>query len=157
MVIGAVIVILGMAAAAALGLVTWSAGGPASSPTAALEQAYKANLPQVDIAAKFLERVRDRVIQRQKEDGDALAALAEKKYIALKDFDPELAKQLPKSLPKGSAVIVRANAKDYKVLFNWPLCGTVQVARPDLVDPRRKLNVVGCSHFGLWTKGAAAW
>ncbi|WP_353644251.1 hypothetical protein [Mesorhizobium sp. WSM2239] len=138
-----------------IGLITTS---PADDETAAaLIASYEAHLPQVAAAATFLERVREEVITRQQNDAAELTALAGAKFVKLNAAMPELAAQSPKTLPKGSAVILRADATGYKILFNWPLCATVQYARPDLVDPVRARDVLGCSRFGVWNEAGAKW
>jgi hypothetical protein len=123
----------------------------------ALATAYEANLPEVEAAATFLEQVREEVITRQQNDAAGLTAVAGTKFVKLKVAMAELATQSPKTLPKGSEVILRADATGFKILFNWPLCATVQYARPDLVDPVRARNVLGCSHFGVWNEAGAKW
>ncbi|WP_353646352.1 hypothetical protein [Mesorhizobium sp. WSM2239] len=125
--------------------------------TLALQLANKKNLPQVEIAVGFLDRIREEVTSRQRDDADGLSAVAGAKMIGLKSVMPELAREMPKTLPKSSAVVLRADATGYKILFNWPLCATVQYARPDLVDPVRARDVLGCSHFGIWNEAGAKW
>lgn len=123
-----------------------------------LERKYSDTLPQVAVAVDFLRKVSDAVIDMQKRDRTGLEAKAGKTFIALKVLDPALAKQMPASLPPGSSVIVRANGFDFKILFNWTLCGTVQVAEPAMVDQvRSKADVLGCPYFGLWTPAAVNW
>jgi hypothetical protein len=156
--IGSAVVLIGLITLSATGLISISltAEGPTATETA-LKAAYEAKLPEVEIAAAFLERLRKEVIARQQNDPSGLSALASDKFVKLKTAMPELAAQLPKKLPKGSAVILRADAAGYKILFNWPLCATVQYTKPDLVDPVRARKVLGCSHFGVWNEAAAKW
>jgi hypothetical protein len=127
-------------------------------PAVALEHQYNNALPQIPIAVEFLRKVSDAVISMQKTDRAGLEAKASKNFIALQVLDPALVKQMPPSLPVGSAVIVRANAFDFKILFNWTLCGAVRITNPEMVDHvRSKADVVGCPYFGLWTPAAANW
>ena len=83
---------------------------------------------------------------------------ASKAYVPVSTLDPNLAKEMPATLPPGSTIIVKVDRKDYKILFNWTLCGAVSIAKPEMVDPvRTKINTIGCPYFGLWTDGAAKW
>jgi hypothetical protein len=127
---------------------------PGSSAMAA---AYEENLPLIEIAEAFLERVREEVIGLQAKDPEGLTKLAGEKFVPLKTVAPELAGELPKPLRKGSSVVVRADTTGYKILFNWPLCATVQFAKPHLLDPVRKSSVLGCTHFGVWNETGAEW
>jgi hypothetical protein len=123
-----------------------------------LENKYETALPQVPIAVDFLNKVSDAVIAMQKSDRAGLEAKASKAFVSLAALDPELAKQMPAALPVGSAVIVRADRSDFKILFNWTLCGAVQIARPEMIDHvRDRVNGLGCPYFGLWTTGGANW
>ncbi len=122
-----------------------------------IQDSYEATLPQVPVAVGFLNKVADAVIAAQKSDRKKLAA-ASKGFVALEKFDPELARKMPSSLPKGSKVIVRADAFNFKILFNWTLCGTVRISDPALLDPvRSSAKLIGCPYFGLWTPAAANW
>jgi hypothetical protein len=156
--LSAAVVLSSLITLSATGLISISltAEGHTATETA-LKASYEAHLPQVEVAAAFLERLRNEVIARQQNDAAGLSALAGNKFVKLKAVMPELAAQLPKTLPKGSAVILRADAAGYKILLNWPLCATVQYAKPELVDPVRARNVFGCSHFGLWNEAGAKW
>lgn len=122
-----------------------------------IEELYQKNIAQIVPAADFLSNVKAEIVRWQKTRASRLTKIAGKKFVPLKDINDKLASQMPESLPPGSAVVVRANATDYKILFNWPLCATVQVARPDLVDPMRSVDGLGCAAFGLWTGKAANW
>lgn len=125
---------------------------------AVLEHKYASALPQIPVAVDFLNKVSDAVIAMQKKDRAGLEAKASKRFVALKVLDPALAKLVPASLPTGSAVIVRADGFNFKILFNWTLCGAMEIARPELIDHvRDKINGIGCPYFGLWTSGAANW
>jgi hypothetical protein len=153
LVIGAV---LGGAAAAAV-MVFGLRFQPVDPIAAKLKQQYDATAPLVPIAVDYLHKVRDAVVEMQKNDPEALEAKASK-YVSVQVFDPKLAKKLPQSLPPGSNIVMRANRKDYKILFNWTLCGAASIAKPDMVDPvRRWANVLSCSYFGMWTPGASKW
>ena len=154
--------LVGLAVAVTFGAaLAWTGGvpafGKASDGSGAIAAAYRANLPRVQAAEAFLERVREEVVGQQQKEPDELARLAGAKFVPLKTIAPELASQLPKALRKGSKVIVRADAKGYKILFNWPLCSTVRFARPQLLDPVRKSSALGCTHFGLWNEPGAEW
>lgn len=125
---------------------------------AVLEHKYVSALPQIPIAVDFLNKVSDAVIAMQKKDRAGLEAKASKTFIGLRTLDPELAKQMPASLPAGSTVIVRADGFNFKILFNWTLCGAIQIARPEMIDHvRDRVNGLGCPYFGLWTSGGANW
>ena len=55
-------------------------------------------------------------------------------------------------------MIVRADGFNFKILFNWTLCGAVAMTNPNMVDPvRNKADVLGCPYFGVWTPGAVKW
>ena len=124
-----------------------------------LERQYRNSLPQVQPAIEFLRKVTDSVMALQKSDRAMLEEKAAKKFVQLKVLDEKLASDMPRSLPRDSVVTVRANRTDFKVLFNWPLCGAVKITQPGLVDPARAKSgdVLGCTHFGFWTPGAAGW
>jgi hypothetical protein len=124
----------------------------------ALKLQYDSALPHLSTAMSFLHKVSDSIVAKQKADGDALARTASANFIPLKALDPQLAKQMPATLPLGTTMIVRADKDDFKILYNWTLCGTAKVAKPDMVDPvRDRADAVGCPYFGLWTAGAAKW
>jgi hypothetical protein len=125
---------------------------------AILEHKYASALPQVPVAVDFLNKVSDAVIAMQKSDRAGLEAKASKTFVALQALDPDLAKQMPASLPVGSTVIVRADGSDFKILFNWTLCGAMQIVRPEMIDRvRDRVHGLGCPYFGLWTAGGANW
>jgi hypothetical protein len=124
----------------------------------ALEARYARSLQQLSVAEAFLTEVSDAVIDMQKKDRAALEAKAGKKFVGLKQLDPTLAEKMPKSLPPGSRVIVRATGRDFKILFNWTLCAAASIARPELVDHvRSKTDMLGCPFFGIWTRQASDW
>lgn len=138
----------------------WALTPPAQSDQAAevLERQYRNGLSQIPVAVEFLRKVSDAVIGMQKTDRAGLEAKASKSFVALSDLDPALAMQMPASLPQGSAIVVQANGFDFKILFNWTLCGAVRVAQPEMVDHvRSPVDVLGCPYFGLWTPAAANW
>jgi hypothetical protein len=138
-------------------LVNSAADQPASAGQA-LEAKYARSLQQLPVAEAFLTEVSDAVIEMQKKDRAALEAKAGKKFVSLKQLDPALARKMPKSLPPGSAMIVRATGRDFKILFNWTLCAAASIARPELVDRvRSRTDMLGCPYFGIWTQGAANW
>lgn len=152
---------LGLVGAAALGAgLAWTGVLSAFEMTpgsSAVAAAYRANLPRVEIAEIFLERVREEIVGRQAKDPDGLAKVAGARFVPLKALAPELAGELPKALRKTTGVIVRADATGYKILFDWPLCATVQFSKPHLLDPVRKSEVLGCTHFGVWNEAGAEW
>lgn len=132
--------------------------GSGSETVKELEQQYQNSLPQVPIAIDYLRNVSDAVIAMQKTDRAGLEAKAATTFISVRDLMPELSAQMPASLPPGSDVVVRADGFDFKILFNWTVCGTVLISNPDMVDRiRYQADVVGCPYFGLWTPGAADW
>ena len=123
-----------------------------------LKYQYEEALPQVPVAINFLRTVAAAIVKMQKADPAGIEAKASAKYVPLQALDPQLGKQMPASLPHGSSIIVRADKDNYKILFNWTLCGAVRVEQPEMVDPvRTKADVLGCPYFGLWTPGAAKW
>lgn len=120
------------------------------------DQALIDGAPQLPVAEAFLKELMDKVFARSKTDPAFQKSAAS--FVALATFDPELAKTQPKSLPPGSAVIIRADGKDVKVMLNWPLCGVAQIEKPALLDPvRSKADTIGCPYFGVWTDAAASW
>lgn len=125
---------------------------------ATLVGAYDDNVADVPVAMDFLREVVDEIVRRQASDRASLDAIS-REMTPLSKFDPALNGRLPASLPRGTAVMVRANAYNVKVLMNWPLCGVVSVSNPELVDPVRALATptIGCQYFGLWTTGAKRW
>lgn len=122
-----------------------------------LQQTYRDNVSLMPEATKFIRQVVDAVVERQKRDKASLQASATT-FVPLAKFDPELAKQLPRSLPPGTSMMLRADATDLKVLMNWTLCGVASISHPEMVDKKRAPQPsVGCPFFGLWTNGAADW
>jgi hypothetical protein len=122
-----------------------------------IRNSYKVSQPQVPVAMEFLHVIADAVIKAQSGDRKKLDTTA-KGFVPLAKFDTDLAKEMPSSLPKGSSVILRADDFNFKILFNWPLCGTVSISNPPMVDPVRSLpNSIGCPFFGLWTPAASSW
>jgi hypothetical protein len=123
-----------------------------------LKYRYEETLPLVPVAVDALHKVSAMVIRMQKDDPAGLEEKASKAYVPVSTLDPNLAKEMPATLPPGSTIIVKVDRKDYKILFNWTLCGAVSIAKPEMVDPvRTKINTIGCPYFGLWTDGAAKW
>jgi hypothetical protein len=156
--LSAMALVLGMLAGAAV-VSYWPQPGTenADGPAQRLAQSYSKGLPLLPEANAFLQQVVDSIIKRQQEDRSAFVESA-KTFISLAKFDPELASQMPKILPAGTAVIVRADAYNFKVLMNWTLCGVASISKPDMVDPVRGSGMtVGCPFFGLWSAGAAKW
>lgn len=150
--------VLGMlAGAAAVAYWPEQVSENANGPAQQLARSYSKGLPLLPEANAFLQQVVDSIIDRQKGDRSAFAASA-KTFVGLAAFDPELARQMPKTLPSGTAIIVRADAYNFKVLMNWTLCGVASISNPDMVDPVRASGMtVGCPFFGLWSTGAAKW
>jgi hypothetical protein len=137
-----------------------SAMGFGSSPApseehAKFDQLYAAGQPYVGAAKNYLEAVRQAVVAMQKSDPAKLAP-AEKTFVSLTVAMGNAAPK-PPALPKGSYVIVRADAKNYKILMAGPLCATMQFASPEIVEPQRDAGVLGCAYFGLWSAGAQEW
>ncbi|MDN5929101.1 MAG: hypothetical protein L0I29_18715 [Hyphomicrobiales bacterium] len=131
---------------------------PYSPVAAKLMQQYNATAPLVPVAVDYLHKVRDAVVEMQKNDPEALEAKAAHKFIPVATLDLALGKQFPKSMPPGSGIVVRADKNDYKVLSGWGLCAAARIATPEMIDPvRAKVDVLGCPNFGLWTPGAAKW
>lgn len=150
--------VLGVSAGAAA-IAYWpeQAAGSAEGPAQQFVKSYNAGVPRLRDANAFLQQVVDSVIDRQKRDRSAFAASA-KAFIPLAKFDQQLASRMPKTLPGGTAVIVRADAFNFKILMNWTLCGVASISNPDMIDPVRSPgNTIGCPYFGLWSTGAAKW
>lgn len=122
-----------------------------------LIHAYDDQVVQVPIALDFLREVIDAIVERQRSNRASLDAISND-LTPLAKFDPDLNGRLPASLPQGTAVLVRANAFNVKVLMNWTLCGAVSVSNPELLDPvRSSSSTIGCPYFGMWTAGARKW
>lgn len=134
---------------------------PNSPVAATLARQYNATAPLVPAAVDYLNKVAAAIVEMQKKDPATLEAKAASRLVGIASVDPELVKNLPlpRSMPPGSTVIVRANRSDYKILLNWTLCAAVRFTRPEMIDPARAptKDMVGCSYFGLWTPGAAKW
>ncbi len=121
------------------------------------ERAYKENAALMPVAIGYLSEITDAIVERQRNDRASLAK-SEKTFIGLAAFDAQLAKKLPAALPRGTSVIVRANAKDFKVLMNWTMCGIASISNPEMVDKvRTSTATIGCPFFGTWTSNAATW
>ena len=158
--IAAIALLAGVALGAGVPLYLNAQGAPSGKEGKAfaeLRQTYRNNVSLMPEATKFIRQVVDAVVERQKSDKASLQASATK-FIPLAKFNPELAKQLPKSLPPGTSMMLRADATDLKVLMNWTLCGVASISHPEMVDKKRAPQPsVGCPFFGLWTNGAADW
>jgi hypothetical protein len=149
----------GLAVLAGIGL--WIVDGAwSSAPSAAerqrkFEAQFEKSLPKIDVAVRFLERVEQEVIKRQKTDGAAFAALASKGLMRIDKLLPELAKEMPKQLPPRTVLYVAANAGAYKIVFYSVLCTAVEFARPAMVDAKRNHEGLGCEFFGVWNEAGA--
>lgn len=143
----------GLAVLAGIGL--WIVDGAWSSvpsPTerqSQFEAQFEKSVPKIDVAVRFLERVEQEVIRRQKTDGAAFATLASKGLMTIDKLLPEPAKEMPKELPARSVLYIAANAAAYKIVLRSVLCTTVEFARPAMVDPKRKHEGLGCEFFGV--------
>ena len=135
--------------------------GPGASSAQALETRFakpvEDGAKQLEAAETYLRSVMNAVFKRQK--NDPAFAKSEKAPIPLKDFDPELVKNIPPDVPRGAWTVIRANGSDVKLLMSWQLCGVAQILKPELVDPVRvgASNTIGCPYIGIWTEGAAKW
>lgn len=122
-----------------------------------VERTYKENADLMPAAIGYLREVTDAIVARQRNDRATLAK-SEKTFVGLATFDAQLAQKIPAALPRGTSVIVRANATDFKVLMNWTLCGVAAISNPEMIDKvRTTVTTVGCPYFGLWTTDAARW
>lgn len=143
------------------GIGFWFAEGAwSSTPSPAerqreFEAQFEKSVPQIDVAVRFLERVEQEVIKRQKTDGAAFAALASKGLMRIDKLLPELAKEMPKELPPRTVLYVAANAGAYKIVFYSVLCTAVEFARPAMVDAKRNHEGLGCEFFGVWNEAGA--
>lgn len=122
-----------------------------------LRQIYSDQVALIPEATQYIRQVVDVIVERQKRDRTSMEISA-KAFIPLAKFDPEVAKEMPKSLPPGTGILVRADATNLKVLMNWTLCGVASISNPEMVDRKRTPKpTIGCPYFGLWTDGAANW
>ncbi len=126
--------------------------GDAAERAALFEEDFQQSVGQLEIMAPFLKKVEAEIHRRQKEDPVSLNELAGKKFIPLANFDKGLYAKTPKRLPKGTALIVRATDKAYKVVATGPLCRTAALNMPDLVDPRHGGQGLNCLRFGYWNE-----
>lgn len=160
--IAAIALLLGIALGAGVSALVHAPAATASSNYEAsafeeLKQIYSVQVALMPEAIGFIRRVMEEIGERQKRDKDSLET-ASKKFVPLRTFDPGLAKKMPKSLPPGTSIMLRANATDQKVLMNWTLCGVASISKPEMVDRKRtRVSGIGCPFFGLWTDGAAKW
>jgi hypothetical protein len=147
------------AALAVLGFILLNQpAGQSADVRSKLEARYAKALGQLPAAEEFLGTITNAIVDMQKKNPAALEAKAGKTFIGLKALDESLAKQMPTTLPPGTAVVLRANAKDFKILLNWSLCPAASIARPELVDRvRSKPGTLACPYFGVWSQGAANW
>jgi hypothetical protein len=149
----------GLAVLAGIGL--WVVDGAWSSALSSTERQrefeaqFEKSLPKIDVAVRFLERVEQEVIKRQKTDGAAFAALASKGLMTIDKLLPELAKETPKELPPRSVLYIAANTVAYKIVFRSVLCTAVEFARPAMVDLKRNDEGLGCEFFGVWNEAGA--
>jgi hypothetical protein len=116
----------------------WSSVPSPTERQGQFEAQFEKSVPKIDVAVRFLERVEQEVIRRQKTDGAAFAALASKGLMTIDKLLPELAKEMPKELPARSVLYIAANAAAYKIVLRSVLCTTVEFARPAMVDPKRE-------------------
>lgn len=122
---------------------------------ALVQRELTAAAPAMQDTVAFLEKIRAAVVKRQKEDAAGLTSLAGSKFIGLAAFDAGLQRELPKRLPRGSGVNLRADGTAYKIIFNYPFCPTAKLLRPDMVDPVRDVKGLGCAGFGVWNEAGA--
>lgn len=129
--------------------------GDAAERAALFEQDFQRSVGQLETVAPFLKEVEAEILRRQKEDAVSLNELAGKKFVSLATFDKALNAKVPKPLPPGTAFIVRATDKAYKVVATGPLCRTAVMKLPDLVDPQRKRHGLNCARIGYWNKAGS--
>jgi len=135
----------------------FSKSNAAGPETAKLARFYEESLPLLPVAEAFNRKVLDAVIDRQRSDPKWFET-KKQNFIGINEFDDELTKSIPASLPAGTWIVLRADERDVKVLMQGPLCGIVQIARPELLDPvRSRADRFGCQNFGVWTDAAADW
>jgi hypothetical protein len=137
------------------GFLTLSTDRAQAARSETVERELVAAGTQLRDALALLDKVRAEVIKRQQQDPAALTNLAGAKFIGLPAFDPALQRAFPKTLPKGSAVVLRADGAAYKIIVNWPLCPATKLLRPDLVDPVRDVPGLACGGFGIWNSAGA--
>lgn len=155
LVAGAVAMFVCLYALTATGIASVSFDSKKIARSNYVETAFSKQEAQVQQARDYLGKMRDTVIKMQKDNADKLTKTAGAKAVPLRALDKSLAAAMPKSLPKGTTALVRANGKGYKVLLNSPLCSTVELADLALVDPVRKRVGLGCSFFGMWNADGA--
>jgi hypothetical protein len=155
--------LLGLLLSAACAAAAWWFGavsltaGPQGSPRSAeFERRYAVLLPQVNVAAAYLDQVEKEVQKLQAADPKT-AAIAAKKFVPLEKILPKVAATKPKTLPAGTKIIVRADGRNYKILYYSVLCSTVQFAKPAMVDAKRGTAGLGCLYFGKWSAGGKAF
>lgn len=116
------------------------------------ENEYRHSLPHVEAMAEYAARVRDEIERRQAEDPDSLEGVTDRRLVNLRNLDEALWDDRPSDLPRGVGLVVQADRNAYKVLVTGHLCRAASFARPELVDPRRSLAGLNCTHFGYWNE-----
>lgn len=129
--------------------------GDAAARAVLFEEDFQQSVGQLEVVGKFLKKVEAEIINRQKENPVSINELAGKKIISLAVFDEALNAEAPKGLPTGTAFIVRATEKAYKVAATGPLCRAAAVNMPELVDPRHTRYGVNCLRFGYWNEAGS--
>ncbi|NMG42007.1 hypothetical protein GRZ55_22520 [Chelativorans sp. ZYF759] len=116
------------------------------------ESEYVHSVPHMEAMAEYAARVRDDIERRQAEDPDSLEGVTDSSFVRIGDFDEQLWNQRPESMPRGVGLIIRADRNAYKVVVTGHLCRFAFLTRPKLVDPRRRLGGINCTHFGYWNE-----
>ncbi len=129
--------------------------GDTAERAALFEEDFQRSVEQLELVAPFLKEVQAEILSRQKEDPISLNELTGKKFISLAKFDKVLSAKIPKPLPPGTAFIIRATDKAYKVVATGPLCRTAAIDMPDLVDPQRKGHGLNCARIGYWNEAGS--
>lgn len=132
-----------------------SGSGEAATRQAAFEAAFQATRDTAEKEIALLERIENAVLERQRTDGAGLAKAAGRRFQKIEDVMPEFDAERESLGDDRLNITIRANADDYKVLFTTPMCGTVRFMRPELLDPRRFDEGIGCRAFGAWNEGGA--
>lgn len=133
-----------------LGAMNVSADIGTAGRTRDFEERFAQSYPKVEIAAGFLELAEKEIIRRQQTDGPTLAAIAGEKFVPIATVSQDLVKRIPPEMPANTVLLVRADAQAYKIVFRSALCTATEFVRPELIDPVRKSESLGCEFFGVW-------
>lgn len=147
----------------AFGVLAYGPGaGPALSAEAAqrqavLEEGFQATRETAEREIRLVRQIENLLVERQRNDGAALAEIASRRFQVAEELFPEIEQELASIDDRDLTIRIRATENDYKIRFNSPICATVRLIEPELVDAGPSDVGIGCRFFGAWSDGGASF